>query len=71
MTKNGSEWLTVKEAAELSGYNAEYLRRLIREEKLEYRKVSFIYQINKTSLSEYLKHAVIATDKRYSPKHKK
>lgn len=71
MIKNDGEWLTVKEAAGFSGYNAEYLRRLIRDEKLEYRRVSFLYLINKASLVEYLKIGGSTTDKRYRPKPKK
>jgi phage antirepressor YoqD-like protein len=71
MTSNGEEWLTVREAAKLSGYNAEYLRRLMRNEKIKYRKFSFIYQVNQKSLIDYLKKAGSVIDKRYSPKHKK
>ena len=65
-----SEWITVNEAAEISGYNAEYLRRLIRNEKIDYRMFGFMYQVNKKSLLKYLKEAEKKSDKRYSPKHK-
>ena len=67
---NDSEWITVNEAAEISGYNAEYLRRLIRNRKIEWRKFSFMYQVNKKSLLKYLKKAEKETDKRYRPKSK-
>jgi excisionase family DNA binding protein len=65
-----SEWITVNEAAEISGYNAEYLRRLIRNEKIDYRMFGFMYQVNKQSLLKYLKEAGKKSDKRYSPKRK-
>jgi hypothetical protein len=65
-----TEWITVTQAAEISGYNAEYLRRLMRNKKIEFRKFSFIYQVNKESLLNYLKEAEKTTDKRYSPKPK-
>jgi len=68
---NDSDWLTVKEAANLSGYNAEYLRRLIRNQKIKFRKISFIYQVNRESLLKYLRDAKNITDKRYTPKRKK
>ena len=68
---NNSEWITVNQAAELSGYNAEYLRRLMRNKKIKFRKFSFIYQVNRESLLNYLKKAEKTTDKRYSPKRKK
>ena len=69
MTNDG-EWITVNEAAEISGYNAEYLRRLIRDRKIEYRKFSFMYQVNRKSLLKYLKEAEKKADKRYTPKHR-
>jgi excisionase family DNA binding protein len=65
-----SEWITVNEAAEISGYNAEYLRRLIRAGKIDYRMFGFMYQVNKKSLLKYLKEAEKKSDKRYSPKRK-
>ena len=65
-----TEWLTVSQAAQLSGYNAEYLRRLMRSGKIRFRKFSFIYQVNRQSLLEYLKEAGKSKDKRYTPKRK-
>ncbi len=65
-----TEWITVTQAAEISGYNAEYLRRLMRNKKIKFRMFSFIYQVNKKSLLKYLKEAEKKSDKRYTPKHK-
>jgi excisionase family DNA binding protein len=65
-----SEWMTVSEAAEISGYNAEYLRRLIRNEIIDFRMFGFMYQVNRKSLLKYLKEAEKKSDKRYSPKRK-
>ncbi len=70
MTIDGDEWLTVHDAAKLSGYNPEYLRRLMREDKIKFRKFSFIYQVNQKSLMDYLKRAESTIDKRYTPKRK-
>jgi len=67
---NDTEWITVTQAAEISGYNAEYLRRLMRNKKIKFRKFSFIYQVNRESLLNYLKEAENITDKRYTPKRK-
>ena len=67
---NDTEWITVSQAAEISGYNAEYLRRLMRNKKIKFRKFSFIYQVHKASLLSYLKAAEKTSDKRYSPKPK-
>jgi hypothetical protein len=71
MATSDDDWLTVNDAAELSGYNPEYLRRLMREHKISFRKFSFIYQVNRESLLEYLKKAQQTTDKRYTPKRNK
>jgi len=57
MTTNGGEWLTVNEAAKLSGYNPEHITRLIREKKIEARKLSVIWLVDRKSLSAYLKKA--------------
>jgi hypothetical protein len=50
---NESEWLTVNEAAKLSGYNPEHVTRLIREGKVKARKFSIVWQVNRESLLAY------------------
>jgi excisionase family DNA binding protein len=57
MAMNSDEWLTVNEAAQLSGYDPEHIRRLIREEEIEARKISIVWVVNRQSLLEYLKKA--------------
>lgn len=66
----GNEWLTVQEAAELSGYNHEYIRRLMREGKIEAEKVSIVWVIRRASLMAYIKRTQQSTDKRHGPKSK-
>ena len=51
---NGDEWLTVQDAAKLSGYHAEYVRLLIRQGKLTARKFGPVWAISKYSLLAYL-----------------
>ena len=47
MTKpNGDEWITVQDAAKLSGYHAEYVRLLIREGKLSDREAEFYKKLD-------------------------
>lgn len=70
MTTNG-DWLSVNEAAELSGYHPEYIRRLIRDGEIEAKKFSIVWQVKRISLLAYIKSAKSQTDKRYSPKPKK
>jgi len=49
------EEMTVEQAAKATGYNKEWLRRLIREGKLVARKRSSIWFINSESLRKYVK----------------
>lgn len=53
MTDN-SEWITVAKAAKLSGYNEEHITRLCRQGKIDARKYSIVWQVNRDSLLEYV-----------------
>lgn len=64
MTTNGGEWLTVNEAAKLSGYNPEHITRLIREGKVNARKFSIVWMVDRKSLSIYLKKVQAMGEKR-------
>jgi excisionase family DNA binding protein len=46
--------LTVRQAAQESGYSQEYIRQLCREGKLEYDRVGTAYLINPDSLKGYV-----------------
>lgn len=63
------EWLTVKEAAELSGYHAETIRRLVREGKIQAKKFTFVWMVNRQSLVEYVEQAISSGDDRALPKN--
>ena len=65
------EWLSVTEAAKLSGYHPEYIRRLIRDGEIEARKFSIVWQVKRESLKAYIENAESKDDKRYTPKIKK
>jgi excisionase family DNA binding protein len=68
LSKNGDDWLTVQEAAKLTGYHAEYLRILIRKGKIIARKFGPVWAISKSALLTYLKIAEKSTDRRHGPK---
>ena len=69
MTTDGGEWLTVQEAAKLSGYNADHLRELIREGKIKARKFSIVWMVDQESLLAYTTKAQSMGEKR-GPKPK-
>lgn len=58
------DWLTVKEAAKLSGYNADHLRELIREGKIKARKFSIVWMVDRKSLLAYKEKAQASGEKR-------
>ena len=48
-----AEWISVTEAASLSGYHPDHLRELIREGKLKARKIVTVWQIDRASIEAY------------------
>ncbi len=61
-------WIGITEAAKMSGYHPEHLRELVREGKLEARKIVTVWQINKQSLLTYIAQAEKSEDKRRGPR---
>jgi excisionase family DNA binding protein len=63
MAING-DWLTVNEAAKLSGYNPEYITRLIRQGEIKARKFSIVWMVSRKSLLAYQTKAQAMGEKR-------
>jgi excisionase family DNA binding protein len=49
------EWLTVQEAAELSGYHPNYIRQIIRAGRVRARKFATVWQVSRSDLRVYLR----------------
>lgn len=64
-------WLSVNDAAKLSGYHPEYIRQLIRGGEIKAKKFSIVWQVSRDSLLNYIENARSQSDKRFSPKSKK
>lgn len=62
------EWLTITEAAEQSGYHANYIRRLARAGMIRARKFGPVWQIHRPALLEYMAAARMSEDQRRGPK---
>jgi len=62
---------SIKEASDLTGYNEEYLRRLVRTGKLDAVRVGPIYLIRAESLERYIEQMQSANDARTGPRPKK
>lgn len=60
------EWVSVKEAAQLSGYHPEYLRELIRTGKIAGERKGPMYWIDRASLQAYLDEVRALGTKRFN-----
>jgi hypothetical protein len=58
------DWLTTYEAANVSGYNPDYIRQLIRSKKVVGRKWGPSWQVNRRSLLAYQSQTEKLGDKR-------
>ena len=63
-----NEWMTVQEAAEWSGYNAEHLRALIRAGRIEAVKKGTMWWVSRVSVERYLREGQDSDDERRGPK---
>jgi excisionase family DNA binding protein len=62
------EWITVSEASELSGYSAQYIRRLVRKKKIKSQKWVRDWMISISSLKAYIQDAEKSKDPRRGPR---
>ncbi len=60
----GREWLTVPDAAELTGYHVYYLRELLRTGKIKAQKFGRTWMVSRRSLVAYVRSAEKSKDKR-------
>jgi len=49
-------WITTREAAEISGYNLQHIRRIAREGLIKCQKWGQEWMIDRDSLADYIKH---------------
>jgi excisionase family DNA binding protein len=60
--------ISVKAAAFQSGYNMQYLRRLLRDDRLNGMKLGQTWLIDKDTFEAYLENANRTQDRRFGPK---
>jgi hypothetical protein len=63
------DWITTADAAELSRYHPDYVRKLLQTGKVHGRKFASVWQVSSTSLLNYLRK-VEALGKRRGPRKK-
>jgi hypothetical protein len=69
--KKARTYIPVNAACKLSGYNQQYLRRLLRQEKLEGIKIGQVWLIETLSLENHLSLGDQGRDRRYGPQTRK
>ena len=64
------EWISAEEAAKLSGYHHEHIRRQLRQGKIKGQLKGGMYWVSKNSLLQFLREAKEShiRDKRHGPK---
>lgn len=62
------DWITTKQAAELSGYHPDHIRRIIRAGEVKARKFGIVWQVERASLLAYMRAAEKSGDKRWGAK---
>jgi len=62
------EWITTEEAADLSGYHPEYVRRLARQGQIGAKKKGRDWWIDRDKLREYLDAVESLGPKKFDPR---
>ena len=62
-----NEYITVRTAAEISGYNEQYLRRLLRENAFRSKRLGQLWLIDRGHFIEHLHKVMKSKDKRFGP----
>jgi hypothetical protein len=62
------DWISVEEAAEMSGYNAEHVRRLIRSKLIVAQKKGAMWWVDQQSLMTYRDASTKTNDRRRGPR---
>jgi hypothetical protein len=65
---NENSYIDVQKASKQSGYSAQYLRKLLRHEKVQAIKIGQLWLIVYQSLREYIEVASTTEDHRYGPR---
>lgn len=58
------DWITTREAVELSGYSPVHLRDLLRDGRIKGRKFVIVWQVSRSSLLAYLREQSKRGEKR-------
>lgn len=60
-------YINVRAASKFSGYNQQYIRRLLRNGSLKTKKIGQIWLIDHSDFIRYLSEAIKSEDRRFGP----
>ena len=66
-TFDSTEWITTDEAAELTGYSVQYVRRLLRKDRVHAKKWMRDWMVDKKDILAYQRSMQSLGQKRYDP----
>ena len=69
-SSNENVFMAVQTASKQSGYSNQYLRKMLRYEKIHGIKIGQLWLVNYVSLHEYIDAISKTNDHRYGPKEK-
>jgi len=61
------DYITVRAASEFSGYNQQYIRRLLKNGTINTRRIGQIWLIEKSNFIDFLIEGQQSKDKRFGP----
>lgn len=64
---NLADYVTADEAAEIAGYHVNYIRRLMRAQKIKGRKHGLVWLIERDSLHAYMAKVDALGNRRFGP----
>ena len=53
MAKEKEDWISIEDAAHLTGYTGDYVRKLAKAKKITARKIVIVWQVSQASLLKY------------------
>lgn len=63
-----AEWITTNEAAEISGYHPDYVRKLVQAGKIKAQKFGETWMVSRQSLLAYLRQVELLGERRGAKK---
>jgi excisionase family DNA binding protein len=64
---NPKEWITTAEAAKTTGYSVQYVRRLIRQDRVKAQKWANVWMVDRSAIVEYKRQMESLGPEKHNP----